>query len=101
MGFWCLPAVPNTPATHKTSFGSAIKRPARSIWYGYAARSCRTWRFWARAEWIGFPAGPQLLEALNAGAIDFGHTGDAPPILAQSAGVPFVYVAHEPSRSHS
>jgi sulfonate transport system substrate-binding protein len=55
----------------------------------------------ARAEWIGFPAGPQLLEALNAGAIDFGHTGDAPPILAQSAGVPFVYVAHEPSRSHS
>jgi sulfonate transport system substrate-binding protein len=55
----------------------------------------------ARAEWIGFPAGPQLMEALNAGAIDFGHTGDAPPILAQSAGVPFVYVAHEPSRSHS
>jgi sulfonate transport system substrate-binding protein len=24
----------------------------------------------ARVEWIGFPAGPQLLEALNAGAID-------------------------------
>ena len=55
----------------------------------------------ACAEWIGFPAGPQLLEALNAGAIDFGHTGDAPPILAQSAGAPLVYVAHEPSRSHS
>ena len=34
-----------------------------------------------RIEWIGFPAGPQLLEALNAGAIDFGHTGDTPPIL--------------------
>jgi sulfonate transport system substrate-binding protein len=52
-------------------------------------------------EWIGFPAGPQLLEALNAGAIDFGHTGDTPPILAQAAGVPFVYVAHEPPRPHS
>jgi sulfonate transport system substrate-binding protein len=58
-------------------------------------------RLGMRVEWIGFPAGPQLLEALNAGAIDFGHTGDAPPILAQAAGVPFVYVAHEPSRPHS
>lgn len=44
-------------------------------------------------EWIGFPAGPQLLEAMNAGAIDFGHTGDGPPILGQAAGVDFVYVA--------
>ncbi|MFC0472656.1 hypothetical protein ACFFHM_19760 [Halalkalibacter kiskunsagensis] len=25
-------------------------------------------------EWIEFPAGPQLLEALNVGSIDFGHT---------------------------
>jgi sulfonate transport system substrate-binding protein len=54
-----------------------------------------------RVEWVGFPAGPQLLEALNAGAVDFGHTGDAPPILAQAAGVPFVYVAHESSRPHA
>jgi sulfonate transport system substrate-binding protein len=58
-------------------------------------------RLGARVEWIGFPAGPQLLEALNAGAIDFGHSGDAPPIIAQAAGVPFVYVAYEPSRPHS
>ncbi len=54
-------------------------------------------RLGVQIEWIGFPAGPQLLEALNAGALDFGHTGDAPPIMAQAAGVPFVYVAHEPS----
>jgi sulfonate transport system substrate-binding protein len=52
-------------------------------------------------EWIGFPAGPQLLEALNAGSIDFGHTGDAPPILAQAAGVPFFYVATESARPGS
>jgi sulfonate transport system substrate-binding protein len=57
-------------------------------------------RLGVQVEWTGFPAGPQLLEALNAGAIDFGHTGDAPPIMAQAAGVPFVYVAHEPSRPH-
>lgn len=51
-----------------------------------------------QVKWVGFPAGPQLLEALNAGSIDFGHTGDAPPILAQAAGVPFVYVGYEPAR---
>jgi sulfonate transport system substrate-binding protein len=54
-----------------------------------------------RVEWVGFPAGPQLLEALNAASVDFGHTGDTPPVLAQAAGVPFVYVAHEPSRPHA
>ena len=54
-----------------------------------------------RVEWVGFPAGPQLLEALNAGAIDFGHVGDAPPILAQAAGVSFVYTAAEPVRAHA
>jgi sulfonate transport system substrate-binding protein len=47
-------------------------------------------------EWKEFPAGPQLLEALNVGAIDFGNTGEAPPIFAQAAGAPLVYVAYEP-----
>jgi len=44
-------------------------------------------------EWTEFPAGPQLLEALNGGSLDFGITGEAPPVFAQAAGVPFVYVA--------
>jgi sulfonate transport system substrate-binding protein len=44
-------------------------------------------------EWTAFPSGPPLLEALNAGSIDFGHAGDSPPIFAQAAGIPFVYVA--------
>lgn len=47
-------------------------------------------------QWLQFPAGPPLLEALNAGSIDFGHTGEAPPIFAQAAGAPLVYVANEP-----
>jgi len=47
-------------------------------------------------QWIEFPAGPQLLEALNVGAVDFGSTGETPPIFAQAAGAPLVYVAHEP-----
>ena len=47
-------------------------------------------------EWTEFPAGPQLLEALNVGAIDFGTTGEAPAIFAQAAGAPLVYVGYEP-----
>lgn len=49
-----------------------------------------------KIEWTEFPGGPQLLEALNTGSIDFGHTGEAPPIFAQAAGAPLVYLAHEP-----
>lgn len=46
--------------------------------------------------WTEFPSGPPLLEALNVGAIDFGNTGEAPPIFAQAAGAPIKYVAYEP-----
>ena len=49
-----------------------------------------------RVEWKEFPSGPPLLEALNAGVIDFGHAGETPPIFAQAAGIPFVYAAYEP-----
>jgi sulfonate transport system substrate-binding protein len=49
-----------------------------------------------KVEWKEFPSGPPLLEALNAGAIDFGHAGETPPIFAQVAGVPFIYAAYEP-----
>lgn len=48
-------------------------------------------------QWILFPAGPQLLEALNVGSIDIGHTGEAPTVFAQAAGTPLVYVANQPS----
>ncbi|WP_045835988.1 sulfonate ABC transporter substrate-binding protein [Hyphomicrobium sp. 99] len=49
-----------------------------------------------KVTWAEFPFGPPLLEAINAGAIDFGHTGEAPPVFAQAAGSSIVYVAHEP-----
>ncbi|WP_437604986.1 sulfonate ABC transporter substrate-binding protein [Sorangium sp. So ce834] len=50
----------------------------------------------ARAEWVEFPAGPPLLEAMRAGAVDVGHVGETPPVFAQAGGVPFVYVATDP-----
>jgi len=49
-----------------------------------------------KVEWTEFPGGPQLLEALNVGSLDLGHTGEAPPIFAQAAGAPIVYFANEP-----
>jgi sulfonate transport system substrate-binding protein len=51
--------------------------------------------------WVEFQSGPPLIEALNAGAIDFGYTGDTPPIFAQAAGVSFVYVASIPNPGKS
>ncbi|WP_437643587.1 sulfonate ABC transporter substrate-binding protein [Sorangium sp. So ce362] len=50
----------------------------------------------ARAEWVEFHAGPPLLEAMRAGAVDIGHVGETPPVFAQAGGVPFVYVATDP-----
>ena len=47
-------------------------------------------------QWTEFPGGPQLLEGLNVGSIDFGVTGETPPVFAQAAGADLVYVAHEP-----
>jgi sulfonate transport system substrate-binding protein len=48
-------------------------------------------------KWVEFPAGPQLLEGLNVGAIDVGFVGEAPPIFAQAAGARFVYVGNDPA----
>lgn len=51
----------------------------------------------AEAKWTEFPAGPPMLEAMNAGAIDFGFTGETPPVIAQAAGTPLVYIAYDAS----
>ena len=46
-------------------------------------------------EWTEFVAGPPILEAIGKGKIDLGYAGVAPPIFAQSEGVPFVYIAND------
>ena len=47
-------------------------------------------------SWTEFPGGPQLLEGLNVGSVDFGVTGETPPVFAQAAGANLLYVAYEP-----
>lgn len=41
--------------------------------------------------WSEFTSGPPLLEAMNAGSLDFGTTGAPPPIFAQAAGTDLIY----------
>jgi sulfonate transport system substrate-binding protein len=48
-------------------------------------------------KWVEFAFGPPLLEALNTGNVDYGYTGDTPPIFAQAASANLLYVAALPS----
>ncbi len=52
-------------------------------------------------EWSLFPAGPPMLEAMNAGQIDFGGVGESPPIFAQAGGGQFYYVSVTPLSSQT
>lgn len=46
-------------------------------------------------NWVGpFPAGPQLIESMNAGKVDIGTVGETPPIFSQAAGITeVIYIA--------
>lgn len=50
----------------------------------------------AGLEWREFSSGPPLLEAMAVGSLDIGSTGDAPPVFAQAADAPIMYVACVP-----
>lgn len=50
----------------------------------------------ARVAWIEFPGGIQLVEELQADALDLGLVGEGPPVFAQAARAPIVYLAAEP-----
>lgn len=49
-----------------------------------------------KVTWHEFLAGPQLLEALNGGGIDFGHAADSPSVFAQAGNANVTYLAAEP-----
>jgi sulfonate transport system substrate-binding protein len=53
-----------------------------------------------RVRWVEFAFGPPLLEALGAGAIDYGYTGDSPPIFAQAAHANLLYAGAIPARGY-
>ncbi|MEH2191851.1 MAG: sulfonate ABC transporter substrate-binding protein [Nostoc sp.] len=98
----CSPSTSNNSGKTQTASGTTIRigyQKASTVLYALKARGELEKAFAASGSsvtWSEFPAGPPLLEALNAGSIDFGYTGESPPIFAQAGGVPLVYVAYDP-----
>lgn len=52
-------------------------------------------------QWLEFLAGPQQLEALNAGELDLAATAESPVVFAQAAGADLVYLATTPGSGES
>jgi aliphatic sulfonates family ABC transporter substrate-binding protein len=46
--------------------------------------------------WAPFTTGPELVDAMGRGAVDLGVVGEMPPLVAQAARAPVVYLAAEP-----
>lgn len=54
-----------------------------------------------KINWIEFPSGLTLLQALDVGALDFGNAGNVGCIFVQAAGGRIVYVAAQPQAATS
>lgn len=52
-------------------------------------------------KWVLFTAGPPLLEAANAGAVDFGSVGNSPGVFALTGGADLKFVAVSENHSDS
>jgi aliphatic sulfonates family ABC transporter substrate-binding protein len=50
----------------------------------------------AEVEWSECASGMQVIDAIAAGALDLGVVGESPPVFAQAASAPVVYLAAEP-----
>ncbi|RYZ10122.1 MAG: AAA family ATPase [Myxococcales bacterium] len=48
-----------------------------------------------RVEWIEYPGGIQMVEAFQTSQLSFAGVGEGPPVFAQAARVPIVYIAAE------
>ena len=111
-GAWGLTAPFIMPSAFAQTKDKALTKPLEQLRIGYQKSAVNLVilkqqgalekRFSnAKVSWIEFPAGPQLLEALSVGALEFGLTGDAPPVFAQAAGKDLYYVGAEPAKPES
>ncbi|HYF61480.1 MAG TPA: sulfonate ABC transporter substrate-binding protein [Herpetosiphonaceae bacterium] len=90
------PATPRVPAAGKPATVLRVgyqKGGSLPILKGQGTLEKRLNALGVTVQWTEFAAGPPLLEALNTGSIDLGSTGQTPPIFAQAAGTPLVYIA--------
>jgi len=88
-------AIPAQAQSTVTPYEIHIGYQNNGVWLYLKSQGILEKRFGPNVKitWALFPAGPQLLEAMNAGAIDVGNTGETPPVFAQAAGTPLKYVA--------
>jgi len=111
-GAWGLTAPFTTPTAFAQAKDKAAAKPLELLRIGYQKSAVNLVilkqqgvlekRFPnTKVSWIEFPAGPQLLEALSVGALEFGLTGDSPPVFAQAAGKDLYYVGAEPAKPES
>jgi len=87
--------VSNAQARAPLRIGFQKAASTLSLLKAHGALEKRLQPYGVEVKWMEFAAGPQLLEGLNVGAIDFGYVGEAPPVFAQAAGANFVYTAYE------
>lgn len=52
-----------------------------------------------KVKWKQFTDGTSLLEALIAGSVDYGRTGNTPPVVSQANGSDIVYIAASSSKA--
>jgi len=71
-----------------------LVKASRALERAFAAQSIEV-------EWHEFATGPQLVDAFAASGLSIGLVGEVPPIFAQAAEVPMVYLAAEaPAPDH-
>ena len=87
-----LPALPSRAATGEFRIGWQ-KGGVFALAKANGAIEKRLAPLGITVSWNEFTSGPPLLEALGANALDFGSTGDVPPLFAQAAGGDLLYVA--------
>lgn len=88
-------AVGSTPAQEVKSIAIGFQKSALNLLVARDEKLLEKQFPNANIEWKEFPAGPQMLEALAVGAVDYGFVGNTPPIFAQSAGKDLNYVGYE------
>jgi sulfonate transport system substrate-binding protein len=95
---WALAAVPAfAQSPQQLRIGFQKSASLLTLQKGQGSLEKRLAPLGVSVKWVEFPAGPQLLEGLNVGAVDVGYVGEAPPIFGQAAGASFVYIGFDPA----
>jgi len=112
---WAIAACNNTPAPtrYASPAASPTATPAKVVRIGHhsfdpftlvkarGGLEKRLQPLGVSVEWKEFQSGPPMLEALNVGSIDIGRTGDAPPVFAQAANTPLLYIGGSAPKDRS